>query len=99
MTDHKRYKVMSNNSDPTTNPSQPVVYQIRIKGHLGHQWTDWFEGLTITLEEDGDTLLTGPVIDQAALHGLLKKVRDLGMPLVSVSPVEPGQTDGLNVRS
>ncbi len=67
-----------------------MVYQIRIKGHLGSQWTDWFEGLTITLEEDGDTLLTGPVVDQAALHGLLKKVRDLGMPLVSVSPVEPG---------
>jgi hypothetical protein len=81
---------MSNKLNPTTNPSQPVVYQIRIKGHLSHQWTDWFEGLTITLEEDGDTLLTGPVIDQAALHGLLKKVRDLGMPLVSVSPVEPG---------
>ena len=97
---------MSNNSDPTTNPSQPVVYQIRIKGHLGHQWTDWFEGLTITLEEDGDTLLTGLVIDQAALHGLLKKVRDLGMPLVSVSPLEPGpsttfgtgQADQLNVK-
>jgi len=67
-----------------------VVYQIRIKGHLGSQWTDWFEGLTITLEEDGNTLLTGPVVDQAALHGLLKKVRDLGMPLVSVSPVQPG---------
>ena len=66
-----------------------MVYQIRIKGHLGCQWTDWFEGLTITLEEDGNTLLTGPVIDQAALHGLLKKVRDLGMPLVSVSPLEP----------
>ena len=70
-----------------------MVYQIRIKGHLGPQWTDWFEGLTITLEEDGDTLLTGPVVDQAALHGLLKKVRDLGMPLVSVSPLAPGQTD------
>ena len=79
---------MSNKRNPKTAPSQPVVYQIRIKGHLGSQWTDWFEGLTITLEEDGDTLLTGPVIDQAALHGLLKKVRDLGMPLVSVSPVE-----------
>ena len=64
--------------------SQPPVYEIRIKGHLGPQWTDWFEGLTITLEEDGDTLLTGPVVDQAALHGLLKKVRDLGLPLVSV---------------
>ena len=93
MTGHKRYKVMSNNFDPTTNPGQPVVYQIRLKGHLGREWTDWFEGLTITLEEDGDTLLTGPVVDQAALHGLLKKVRDLGMPLVSVCPVESGQTD------
>ena len=81
---------MANELEPTTDPGQPVVYQIRLKGHLGSQWTDWFEGLTITLEEDGDTLLTGPVIDQAALHGLLKKVRDLGMPLVSVSPLEPG---------
>ena len=79
---------MSNKRNPKTDSSQPLVYQIRIKGHLGSQWTDWFEGLTITLEEDGDTLLTGPVIDQAALHGLLKKVRDLGMPLLSVSPLE-----------
>ncbi len=99
MTGHKRYKVMSNNSDPTANPSQPVIYQIRIKGHLNSQWTDWFEGLTITLEEDGDTLLTGPVVDQAALHGLLKKVRDLGMPLVSVCPVEPGPADGSKIKS
>ena len=75
-----------------------MVYQIRLKGHLGSQWTDWFEGLTITLEEDGDTLLTGPVIDQAALHGLLKKVRDLGMHLVSVNPVEPGVSNTLPVR-
>ena len=80
---------MTNVRDQRTNPSQPMVYQIRIKGHLGYRWTDWFEGLTITLEEDGNTLLTGPVIDQAALHGLLKKVRDLGLPLISVSPVEP----------
>jgi hypothetical protein len=86
---------MSNMRDQKTNPSQPVVYQIRIKGHLGSQWTDWFEGLTITLEEDGDTLFTGPVVDQAALHGLLKKVRDLGMPLVSVSPLEPGPSTTL----
>ena len=69
-----------------------MVYQIRIKGHLDPQWTDWFEGLTITLEEDGDTLLTGPVVDQAALHGLLKKVRDLGMPLVSVNQVQFNET-------
>ena len=92
MTGYKRYKVMSNNSDPTTNPSQTVIYQIRFKGHLDSQWTDWFGGLTITLEDDGDTLLTGPVIDQAALHGLLKKVRDLGMPLVSISQVQFQET-------
>ena len=98
MTGHKRYKVMSNELEPKTNSDQPVVYQIRIKGYLGCEWTDWFEGLTITLEEDGNTLLTGPVIDQAALHGLLKKVRDLGMPLVSVSPVESGQTDTPDVK-
>ena len=61
------------------------LYEIRLKGHLNDRWADWFEGLTITLEENGDTLLTGPVVDQAALHGLLKKVRDLGMPLLSVN--------------
>jgi hypothetical protein len=70
--------------------AQPLHYQIRIKGHLGRQWMDWFDGMTITLEENGNTLLTGPVIDQAALHGLLKKVRDLGMPLLSLSPVAHG---------
>jgi hypothetical protein len=80
------------------NSSQPTIYQIRIKGHLGRQWTDWFGGVTITLEEDGDTLLTGPVADQAALHGLLKKVRDLGIPLVSVIRVEPGQADPPDVE-
>jgi hypothetical protein len=78
---------MSNNRNSKTDSSKPLVYQIRIEGHLGQQWTDWFEGLAITLEENGDTLLTGPVVDQAALYGLLKKVRDLGLPLVSVNPV------------
>jgi hypothetical protein len=68
--------------------SQPTIYQIRVKSHLGPEWTDWFEGLTITLEENGNTLLTGPVPDQAALYGLLKKVRDLGILLVSVNPVQ-----------
>ena len=84
---------MSNKRNPIIDPNQTIVYQIRLKGHLGHQWTEWFEGLTITLEEDGNTLLTGPVIDQAALHGLLKKVRDLGMPLLSVNSVEPCTQD------
>jgi len=69
------------------------LYEIRLKGHLNDRWAEWFEGLTITLEDNGDTLLTGPVIDQAALQGLLKKVRDLGMPLVSVNFVHPGQAE------
>jgi hypothetical protein len=73
-------------------PGQSTVYQIRVHGHLSSQWADWFAGLTITLEENGDTLLTGSVADQAALYGILKKVRDLGLPLVSVNPLEPGQS-------
>ncbi len=84
---------MSDKLRPDKKSNQPPCYEIRLQGHLESQWTDWFGGLTITLEENGTTLLAGPVIDQAALHGLLKKVRDLGLPLVSISPVEPGQTD------
>jgi hypothetical protein len=87
---------MSNKRNPIIDSGQPIVYQIRLKGHLSQQWTEWFAGLTITLEEDGNTLLTGPVVDQAALHGLLKKVRDLGMPLLSVNSVEPGLQDTLD---
>jgi hypothetical protein len=83
---------MSYELNPKTDPSEPMVYQFRIKGHLGRQWTDWFGGLTITLEDNGETLLTGPVIDQAALHGLLKKVRDLGMPLLSVNRIQFHET-------
>ena len=75
-----------------TTQTYPATYEIRVAGHLPPQWADWFEGLTITLEEDGDTLLTGTVVDQAALHGLLKKVRDLGLPLVSVSQVQFNET-------
>ena len=89
---------MSNKRNPIINSSQPIVYQIRLKGLLSHQWTEWFEGLTITLEEDGNTLLTGPVIDQAALHGLLKKVRDLGIPLLSVNRVNSSQADSPIVK-
>ena len=84
--------------DPMADPNQPAVYQIRIKGHLGPQWRDWFGGLAITLEDDGDTLLTGPVVDQAALHGLLRKVRDLGMPLISAIRIRPGQANASDVK-
>lgn len=77
---------------------QPAVYQIRLKGHLSHQWQDWFGDLSVTLEDNGDTLLTGSVVDQAALHGLFKKVRDLGLPLLSVICIEPCQAEALNVK-
>jgi len=80
---------MANKRNPKTDPSEPMVYQIRIKSHLGRQSAVWFEGLIITLEDNGETLLTGPVVDQAALHGLLRKVRDLGLPLLSVIRLQP----------
>jgi hypothetical protein len=89
---------MSNKQTFDEKHNQHQYYEIRLKGHLDDRWADWFEDLTITLEEDGDTLLTGPVIDQSALHGLLKKVRDLGMPLVSVSPLEHGPSTTLPLR-
>ncbi len=75
-----------------------MIYQIRIKGHLGPRWTGWFGGMAITLEDNGDTLLTGPVVDQAALHGLLKQVRDLGLPLISVTRVKSGEAGGSDVK-
>jgi hypothetical protein len=89
---------MINKRYPTTDPSRPMIYQIRIEGHLGDQWTDWFEGLTINLEDNGEMLLTGSVVDQSALFGLLKKVRDLGMPLISVNRVKPEQRDAPDVK-
>ena len=89
---------MSNELSSKTDPEESTVYQIRIKGHLGAQWTDWFGSLTLTLEDNGDTLLTGPMVDQAALHGLLRKVRDLSIPLLSVIRVEPGQADASEVK-
>jgi hypothetical protein len=92
MTDHNRYKAMPGKFNPKTDPGQTMVYQIRIKGHLGSQWSDWFEGQTITLEDNGDTLITGSVVDQAALHGLLKRVRDLGLPLISLTQIQSEKT-------
>ena len=80
---------MGDNLDKPTDARAPRIYRIRIAGQLDASWAAWFDGLTIALDE-GDTFLTGPVVDQAALHGLLRRVRDLGLPLVSVSPVEPG---------
>ena len=68
----------------------PRLYEIRLKGHLDARWANWFEGLSLTHDSDGTTILAGPVIDQAALYGLLRNVRDLGLPLVSVIQIEPG---------
>jgi hypothetical protein len=82
---------MNKTSTSTEDPYEPGDYEIRIQGHLDTQWAEWFGGLTIVLEDNGETLLTGPVVDQAALFRLLRKVRDLGMPLVSVNRVELNQ--------
>ena len=82
---------MSNEPNRKTESGRPMIYQIRIRGHLGPRWTERFGGLGITLEDNGDTLLTGPVVDQAALHGVLRSVRDLGLPLLSVVRIDPIQ--------
>lgn len=82
---------MADDSMSSADLGQPMIYEIRVKGQLGRDWAEWFDGLTITPQENGDTLLTGRVTDQAALHGLLKRVRDLGMPLLSVSSSHPGR--------
>jgi hypothetical protein len=84
---------MADDLTSTTDFTKPLTYQIWLKGHLSADWADWFGGLTITLDENGDTLLSGPALDQAALYGLLKKVRDLGLTLVSVGTVEPNSGD------
>ncbi len=81
-----------NEQDRSTHGNEVTIVEIRIKGHLDARWADWFADLTIALQENGDTLLTGPVADQAALHGLLRNVRDLGMPLLSVASVAAGQS-------
>jgi len=90
---------MTNKHSAEHDADQPMIYEIRIEGHLSPQWMDWFDGLTIILEEEGATLLTGPVVDQAALHGLLKKVRDLGMPLLSVNTVGSSPQDEPGIQN
>jgi hypothetical protein len=89
---------MSNDINSESEKTQTMIYQIRIKGHLGREWSDWFLGLTITALDNGETLLTGPVVDQAALYGVLRKMRDVGMPLLSVVGVKPGQAVALDVK-
>lgn len=84
---------MSEKHASTDKHDETGLYEIRIQGHLDDRRAVWFEGLTLTREDGGDTVLSGPVTDQAALHGLLRKVRDLGMPLISVTRVQPGQVD------
>jgi hypothetical protein len=78
---------------------EPGLYEIRLKGHLDHRWADRFEDMIFTHESDGTTILSGPVVDQAALHGLLKKVRDLGLTLISIIQVDPKQTNGPDVNT
>jgi len=82
---------MTNEYKSQIDSNEPTVYQIRIKGHLGQQRMDWFEGLNVTLEKDGNTLLRGSVVDQSALYGILKRIRDLGLPLLSVSSINSSQ--------
>ena len=88
ITGYNRCGVMPNKRIAKTDPNEAMVYQIRLDGHLGCEWTDWFEGMSITQEDNGDTILTGTVADQAALYGLFRKMRDLGMSLVSINRVE-----------
>lgn len=83
---------MPDDPSPRPDSGQPAVYQIRVRGHLHDRWADWPSGLGITRDESGDTVLTVPVLDQAALHGLLRKLRDAGVPLVSINPAGSGQT-------
>jgi hypothetical protein len=73
------------------------VYQIVVKGHLDSEWSDWFDGLTITLVDHGETILTGPIVDQTALHGVLIKIRDLGLPLLRLSRIEPARENESNL--
>jgi len=88
---------MSTTLIPLPDFDEPLAYQIRLKGHLGSDWAEWFGGLSVTLEGDGTTLLISPAIDQAALHGLLKKVRDLGLTLISINPIEPDRPEAAAV--
>ncbi|RIK29035.1 MAG: hypothetical protein DCC56_14335 [Anaerolineae bacterium] len=87
---------MENEQQSNLNPSQVPIYTFKIKGHLGQQWLNWFEEFTVVLQENGNTLLSGPVVDQSALHGILKRIRDLGMPLLSVNSTDSNRAFDTN---
>jgi hypothetical protein len=87
---------MSQTPNPAADPGQPMIYEVRIQGHLSNRWEAWFEHMTITPEANGITLLTGPIVDQAALHGMLTRVRDLGLPLLSVTRIAPTHNEPMN---
>jgi hypothetical protein len=84
---------MDEKRKPTGTRGSSGRYELRVKGHLGARWADWFDGLALTHEADGSTAIRGTVIDQAALHGLLQKLRDLGLPLISVTELELGDAE------
>jgi hypothetical protein len=83
---------MTDNQPSTSIPNEPATYEIRLQGHLPERWAAWFGDVAIRLDEDGTTVLTCPAIDQAALYGLLRQVRSLGLPLLAVQRVEPGHS-------
>ncbi len=88
-----RCRAMTHTRNSQTEPGRPEVYQVRIGGRLGPRWEGWFEGMIVSQETNGETLLTGPVVDQAALHGVLTRIRDLGLPLISIMRIEPRALD------
>lgn len=94
MLSKERGRVLSHTRNRATDPAKPMIYHIRIRGHLGPRGEEWFGHMTITPESNGDTLLTGLVVDPAALHGVLRKVRDLDLPLLSIGIVRKEHTNG-----
>jgi hypothetical protein len=94
-----RDAVMPHTPNAITDPSEPAIYRIRVKGHLGPRWERWFSPMVIAPQANGDTLLTGFVVDQAALHGVLRRIRDLGLPLISIERIESDTPVSRNERS
>ena len=90
---------MPNAPNAAAEPDGPTIYRIRVKGHLASRWERWFEPMAIVPQPNGDTLLTGPIVDQAALHGILKRIRDLGLPLISMERIEGDAVTSRNERS